>query len=83
MAAFGLARDDGMPPVAEEQLPLLSSLLDQMALALERAGLEGEARGFAAVRERDRVRASLLSSIAQDITPRRTNLPAAIPSAPG
>jgi two-component system sensor histidine kinase KdpD len=70
MAAFGLARDDGMPPVAEEQLPLFSSLLDQMALALERARLEGEARGFAAVRERDRVRASLLSSIAQDFTPR-------------
>jgi two-component system sensor histidine kinase KdpD len=70
VAAFGLARDDGLPPVREEQLPLFSSLLDQMALALERARLEGEARGFAAVRERDRVRASLLSSIAQDMTPR-------------
>jgi two-component system sensor histidine kinase KdpD len=63
-----------MPPIAEEQLPLLTSLLDQMALALERARLEGEARGFAAVRERDRVRASLLSSIAQDITPRLTTI---------
>ena len=74
VAAFGIARDDGTPPIAEEQLPLLTSLLDQMALALERARLEGEARGFAAVRERDRVRASLLSSIAQDITPRLTTI---------
>lgn len=69
VAAFGLARDDGQPPVREDQLPLLASLLDQMALALVRAQLEGDARGFAAVRERDRVRASLLSSIAQDIAP--------------
>ena len=59
-----------MPPVAEDQSPLLSSLLDQMALALERARLESETRGFAAIRDRDRVRASLLSSIAQDMTPR-------------
>jgi two-component system sensor histidine kinase KdpD len=78
VAAFGLARDDGLPPVREEQLPLLSSLLDQMALALERARLEGEARGFAAVRERDRIRASLLSSIAQDMSPRLSAIGAAV-----
>ena len=72
IAAVGLAREDGMPPVLDEQLPLLGSLLDQVALALERARLEREAREFAAVRERDRLRAALLSSIGQDVKPRLT-----------
>ena len=69
-AAVGLARDDGLPPVDDDQLPLLSNLLDQIALALERARLEAEAREFTAVRERDRVRSALLSSIGQDVRPR-------------
>jgi hypothetical protein len=34
---MGLSRDDGRTPVNEEQLPLLESLLDQIALALARA----------------------------------------------
>jgi two-component system sensor histidine kinase KdpD len=67
LAAVGLARDDGAPPVREEQLPLLTSLLDQLALALERARLENEAREFAAERERDQMRSALLSSIGQDL----------------
>jgi DNA-binding winged helix-turn-helix (wHTH) protein len=67
IAAAGLARDDGMPPVAEEQQPLLASLLDQMALALERARLEAETRKFSAVREQDQMRSALLSSIGQDL----------------
>lgn len=69
LAAVGLARDDGRPPVGEEDLPLLGNLLDQVALALERARLEREAREFAAVRERDRIRSALLASIGQDLTP--------------
>jgi K+-sensing histidine kinase KdpD len=68
-AAVGLARDDGMPPVAEDQVPLITSLLDQVALALERARLERQTREFAAVRERDRLRSALLSSIGQDLGP--------------
>lgn len=72
IAAVGLAREDGMPPVLEEQLPLLGNLLDQVALALERARLDREAREFAALRERDRLRAALLSSIGQDVKPRLT-----------
>ena len=70
LAALGLARDDGLPPVDSDQLPLLGSLLDQIALALERARLEAEARDFAAMRERDRERSALLSSIGQDLRPR-------------
>ena len=69
IAAAGLARDDGAPPFAEDQLLLVTSLLDQVALALERARLERQAREFAALRERDRMRSVLLSSIGQDLGP--------------
>jgi two-component system sensor histidine kinase KdpD len=69
IAAAGLARDDGSPPVAEHRLELLTSLLDQVALALERARVEREARNLAGLRERDRVRSTLLSSIGSDLKP--------------
>jgi two-component system sensor histidine kinase KdpD len=69
IAAAGLARDDGAPPFDALQLQLVESLLDQIALALERARLERQAREFDALRERDRVRSALLSSIGQDIGP--------------
>jgi len=67
LAAVGLARDDGVPAVRGEQLPLLDNLLDQIALAIERTRLESETREFARVRERDQVRATLLASIGQDL----------------
>ena len=70
VGVMGLARDDGTKPVAPEQLDLLDSLIDQVALALERARLEVEAQDFARLREGDRVRSVLLSSIGQDIEPR-------------
>ena len=69
LAAAGLARDDGARPVDEDQVPLLTNLLDQVALALERARLEAQAREFAALRERDRLRSALLSSIGEDLKP--------------
>jgi two-component system sensor histidine kinase KdpD len=78
IAAVGLARDDGAPPIASEQLSLLQSLLDQIALALERARLENDARQFATLRERDRVRSSLLASIGQDVTPALKSIGAAV-----
>jgi len=78
MATVGLARDDGTPPVGEEQLPLLRSLMDQVALALERARLEREARDFAALRERDRMRSALLGSIGQDVEPRLAVISSAV-----
>lgn len=70
LAAVGLARDDGVPPVRTDQLQLLNNLLDQLALALERERAEEEARAFARARERDQVRSVLLSSIGQDLGPR-------------
>ena len=72
IAAAGLARNDGASPVDEDQLPLHGNLLDQVALALERARLELEAREFATLRERDRLRSALLASIGEDVKPRIT-----------
>jgi two-component system sensor histidine kinase KdpD len=70
VAVMGLARGDGAAPVRSGQQLLLDNLLDQVALALERARLEGEAREFARIRERDQVRSVLLSSIGHDLSPR-------------
>lgn len=77
LAAVGLAREDGLPPVVGNQRQLLGNLLDQIALALERARLEGEAREVAALRERDRLRSALLTSIGEDVKPRLNAIAAA------
>lgn len=77
-AAMGLARDDGRTAVPESGLPLLGNLLDQTALALERSALEQEVRGVEALRERDRLRGALLSSVGHDL---RTPLTAIIGAA--
>lgn len=77
IAAVGIARNDGSLPVGPDQLSLLQSLLDQMALALERARLEGEARDFATLRERDRTRSTLLASIGEDLKPRLATIASA------
>lgn len=69
-AVIGLARSDGTPPVAASQHALLRNLLDQAALALERARLEAQAAAAIASRERDRMRAVLLASIGEDVKPR-------------
>lgn len=78
LGAMGLARDDGSRPVADEQLDLLDSLIDQVALALERARLESEAQDFARLREGDRMRSVLLSSIGQDLEPRLSTIASAV-----
>src|SRR3954447_9977764 len=67
IAAAGLARDDGVPPVNDDQLPLVANLLDQVALALVRAHAEAESRDVAALRERDHLRSALLSSVGHDL----------------
>ncbi|WP_285709451.1 DUF4118 domain-containing protein [Erythrobacter oryzae] len=69
-AAVGLARPDGRSPVSETTRELLGNLLDQAALALERARLEAEAAAGIAAKERDRMRAVLLASIGEDVKPR-------------
>jgi two-component system sensor histidine kinase KdpD len=77
IAAAGLARDDGAVPVDDDQFPLLGNLLDQLALALERVRAEadrGEVRGL---RERDRLRSALLSSVGHDLRTPLTSIIAA------
>ena len=70
LAAAGLARDDGASPVLAEGAALLANLLDQVALALERARLESAGRENTILRERDDLRSVLLGSIGNDIRPR-------------
>jgi two-component system sensor histidine kinase KdpD len=78
LGILGLARDDGSTTVPPEEIPLLDSMLDQAALALERARLESEMLGVAQLRERDRLRGALLSSVGHDL---RTPLTAILASA--
>jgi two-component system sensor histidine kinase KdpD len=78
LGVLGIARDAGGDPVRADQLPLLTSLIDQSALVLERLRLEAEMRDVDAVRTRDRLRAALLSSVSHDL---RTPLTAVIAAA--
>lgn len=78
LAVLGVARDDGMDPIRADRLPLLTSLVDQAALVMERLRLEVEMRDVEAVRTRDRLRAALLSSVSHDL---RTPLTAVIAAA--
>ena len=77
LAVLGVARDDGSDPIRSDQLPLLAGLLDQAALSLERLRLEAEMRDVDAVRERDRLRAALLSSVSHDLRTPLTSVLAA------
>lgn len=67
LGVFGLSRSDAGEPLRADQLPLLLSLLDQAGLALERISLEEEMAGLSQVRERDRLRQALLSSVSHDL----------------
>lgn len=78
LAVLGIARADGGDPVRADQLPLLTSLIDQGTLILERLRLQAELRDVEAVRTRDRLRAALLSSVSHDL---RTPLTAVIAAA--
>ena len=78
LAVLGVASDSAGDPVRADQLPLLSSLIDQSALVLERLRLQAEMRDVDAVRTRDRLRAALLSSVSHDL---RTPLTAVIAAA--
>ena len=78
LGGLGLARDDGRQAVLPDQRNLLESLIDQVALALERSRLETEAQEFARVREEDRIRSVLLSTIGQDLGPRVSAIASAV-----
>jgi two-component system sensor histidine kinase KdpD len=78
LGVIGLARDDGSDPVPSDKISLLLSLTDQAALVLERMRLADEMRDVAQLKERDRLRAALLSSVSHDL---RTPLTAIIAAA--
>ncbi len=72
---IGLARRDAGRPVRPDQLPLLLSLLEQAGQTFERISLEEQMTDVAQMRERDRLRAALLSSVGHDL---RTPLTAVV-----
>ncbi|HVJ03715.1 MAG TPA: ATP-binding protein, partial [Sphingomonas sp.] len=75
LGVLGLAKTDAGEPIRSDQVPLLLSLLDQAALALQRIELEDEMVTVSQLKERDRLRAALLSSVSHDLrTPLTTIL---------
>ena len=77
LAVLGLANEDAGEPLRSDQLPLLMSLLDQASIAFDRMALEEEMLDARQVRERDRLRSALLSSVSHDLrTPLTTILSA-------
>ncbi|MEI9852400.1 MAG: hypothetical protein WDN24_17840 [Sphingomonas sp.] len=72
-ARAGAARRRPADPLGPT--PLLLSLLDQAALALERIALESEMATVTQLKERDRLRAALLSSVSHDLRTPLTTIP--------
>ena len=77
LAVLGLARDDGRDPLRSDQFALLTSVLDQSALAFDRMQLEGEMTQVAQLQQRDRLRATLLASVSHDLRTPLTSIVAA------
>lgn len=67
LGVLGLARKDGGDPVPAAKRILFTTLLGQAALAHERLRLEADAREVSALKQRDDLRATLLSSIGHDL----------------
>jgi two-component system sensor histidine kinase KdpD len=78
MAAIGVAREDGRDPVRSDQLQLLMSLIDQASLVLDRMQIEADMRDVSELRERDRLRAALLSSVSHDLRTPLTSILVAV-----
>ncbi|MDE1917403.1 MAG: sensor histidine kinase KdpD [Sphingomonadales bacterium] len=78
LAVLGIARGDAGDPLRSDNVPLLMSLLDQAAIALDRMALEEANLKAQAIGERDRLRSALLSSVSHDLrTPLTTIVTAA------
>ena len=77
LAVLGLAREDGRDPVRSDQFALLTSVLDQSALAFDRMQLEAEMAEIVQLKERDRLRAALLASVSHDLRTPLTSIVAA------
>lgn len=77
-AVLALGKADNSAPLAPGQRTLFITLKGQAALAFERIRLEEDMRGLVALRQRDELRAALLSSIGHDL---RTPLTAVMAAA--
>ena len=77
LAVVGLS-SEGRDPVPANRAVLLETLLGQAALAHERLKLEDQVREVSVLRERDRLRAALLSSIGHDLRTPLTSVAGAI-----
>ena len=75
LGVFAIAREDSGAPIRADQRPLLTSLIDQAALSLERIAAETAMAEVGQLREADRLRSALLSSVSHDL---RTPLTAII-----
>ncbi len=78
LGVLGLAREDAGEPLRSDQIPLLMSLLDQASIAFDRMSLEEEMLDARQVRERDRLRSALLSSVSHDLRTPLTTIISAI-----
>jgi two-component system sensor histidine kinase KdpD len=78
LGALGLAREDAGAPLRSDQVPLLMSLLNQASIAFDRMALEEEMLDARQVRERDRLRSALLSSVSHDLRTPLTTIISAI-----
>lgn len=78
LALIGLSRSDGGDVVPANRAVLLTTLLGQAALAHERLTLEDQVRDVSVLKERDRLRAALLSSIGHDLRTPLTSVAAAV-----
>lgn len=78
LAVIGLSREDGREPVTAERAVLLQTLIGQAALAHERLKLDDQVREVSVLKERDRLRAALLSSIGHDLRTPLTSVAGAI-----
>lgn len=78
LAVLGICRQSGGDPVPSDKRILFTTLLGQAALAHERIKLESNARDVDALKQRDELRATLVSSIGHDLrTPLTTVVAAA------
>lgn len=77
IGVIGLEWKGAGPLIRPDQLAMLEGLIEQTSLALESFRLKTEMRDVEAVRERDRLRSALLSSVGHDLRTPLTSVVAA------